>query len=604
MILKPPKGRLLKLSGHPLARNLVGYWLMNEAGGNTVQDVSGNNWNGTIDTAEWTSGQFGPALLGGRVNMELKPFIEGKSFMSAACWVYIPGNAVSGTVYMITWSGAGYDPFSLYTNVTEDVIFNVNDTLHNDIIAKWTDGFKNNPGWHHVVGTLDGAFVRIYVDGVLRDTTAWPGGVIDSHSILETVPCFSSTAIEIIDMPMLWERALSATEIQQLYVNSLRMFKRDNLPIIVAAAASGAAGGIEYIETGLTIDFSASATKGIDVSAMVDTEKALSFAASVTTGIDAKHVADTGLAVSFAASVTETDIRTFLETNRAVSAAASVSKTDTSAMKDLNKAVSASIFMVKEFTEWYGIGSEHIDSLCGQEDGTQLAYALDGAYRWFHSTEHTHWFILDLGKSVNLTKFRSRSNQTDDPIDVDIYVSDSKESWGVAVAEGINTWQDTDDWVEYDSTDKSGRYIKVEIIETEDVAGNELNWGNGPIFDAYGSYTERGSDTHQMADTGKAVAAAASVTKDTDISAMIDTGKDVSAAAAITKTDVSAMVDTAKAVSVAAAIVTSIDKHAMVELAKAVEVTMLPSIGTEIYTPVGGTLFHLAAFMVMRQTHS
>jgi len=50
---------------------------------------------------------------------------------------------------------------------------------------------------------------------------------------------------------------------------------------------------------------------------------------------------------------------------------------------------------------------------------------------------------------------------------VNIFVSDSKASWGAAVGSGISTWQDTKNWVEVDSTDKVGRYIKVMVIGTE-----------------------------------------------------------------------------------------------------------------------------------------
>ena len=50
---------------------------------------------------------------------------------------------------------------------------------------------------------------------------------------------------------------------------------------------------------------------------------------------------------------------------------------------------------------WFGVDSGNLDSHCGEGDGTQLAWALDGANRWFHWSEHPpeHWFILDLGTS-------------------------------------------------------------------------------------------------------------------------------------------------------------------------------------------------------------
>lgn len=137
---------------------------------------------------------------------------------------------------------------------------------------------------------------------------------------------------------------------------------------------------------------------------------------------------------------------------------------------------------------WFGVSSAHIDSFCGEEEATTLADGLDGTVRWEHWENHTHWFIIDLGATYNVRKVRGRSNYGDyDPTDVDIYVSDDKENWGAAVQEEITTWQDTTSWVEIDTTDKDGRYVKVEILSTENIS-NSLTFGDVPpftIFDVF-----------------------------------------------------------------------------------------------------------------------
>lgn len=122
---------------------------------------------------------------------------------------------------------------------------------------------------------------------------------------------------------------------------------------------------------------------------------------------------------------------------------------------------------------WLEVNSSHIDSLCGQNFPNYLSGALDGINAWVHRQNETHWFIVDLGAIYGMRRMRGRSNDQgafeDDPIDVNIYISTDGVTWGAAVASGIATWQDTTAWVEIDSTDKDGRYIKVEIIDTEDV---------------------------------------------------------------------------------------------------------------------------------------
>ena len=63
MILKPPKGAMLN-RGHPLALGLVGCWLMNEGGGNIVNDLSGNGNTGVFvgDGVSWSAGKYGPGI--------------------------------------------------------------------------------------------------------------------------------------------------------------------------------------------------------------------------------------------------------------------------------------------------------------------------------------------------------------------------------------------------------------------------------------------------------------------------------------------------------------------------------------------------------------
>lgn len=138
--------------------------------------------------------------------------------------------------------------------------------------------------------------------------------------------------------------------------------------------------------------------------------------------------------------------------------------------------------------DWIGINSTHWDSDCGHESSHSVSAALNGSDYWAHFTTETHWFILDLDQSYTISKVRGRSNGGYDPTEVNIYVSDDKENWGDAVATGITSWVDTVNWVEEAVTPKTGRYVKVEIIDTENV-DNYLTFGatvSFSIFDVYG----------------------------------------------------------------------------------------------------------------------
>ncbi len=138
--------------------------------------------------------------------------------------------------------------------------------------------------------------------------------------------------------------------------------------------------------------------------------------------------------------------------------------------------------------DWLGINSSHLDDAShpGYFDHL-LTEALNGNDYWRCDDDETHWFIVDLGETKNVQKVRGRSDQYGDPANVNIYVSNDKENWGAGVATGITTWKDTSEFVEIDTTGKEGRYVKVEIVATEDPF-SYLAFGDDPpftIFDVY-----------------------------------------------------------------------------------------------------------------------
>ncbi len=56
--VKPPLGTPI----YKPDPSLVGHWLMNEGAGNTVYDLSGNGYHGTLSGATWSTGIYGSRL--------------------------------------------------------------------------------------------------------------------------------------------------------------------------------------------------------------------------------------------------------------------------------------------------------------------------------------------------------------------------------------------------------------------------------------------------------------------------------------------------------------------------------------------------------------
>ena len=256
------------------------------------------------------------------------------------------------------------------------------------------------------------------------DFTGWTGDYTNGNLAFGT-----RGTLELrgqLDVPMIFNRALSAGEVALLYREPFCMFARTPIELW-AAATQGVIGG-ELILLSALVSASSSASSGL--------LRLLQLASTFQQGV----------------------------------------------------------------VDWVGVDSSHIlaggagTAFCGEDGIYTLEAGLNGARTWDHDVDETHWFIIDLGVSYNIQKVRGRSDKLRDPIDVNIYVSDDTENWGAAVATGISIWQDTTSWVEIDvvdqigrnTTPKNGRYVKVEIIDTENVS-KELSFGNNfTIFDVYG----------------------------------------------------------------------------------------------------------------------
>lgn len=164
---------------HNWDASLVGCWSLDEGSGTLAHDGSGNDNHGTIYGASWVDGKFGKAL----------------SFDGVDDYVEIPQdpNLNPTTITVDTWIKA--KPTGDYQLVVDKSHGFVDATgWELEIYPDGRIGFgygNGDPGWsgayarstsvltdnvwHHVAGTLDGATIRIYVDGVLENATAYAG---------------------------------------------------------------------------------------------------------------------------------------------------------------------------------------------------------------------------------------------------------------------------------------------------------------------------------------------------------------------------------------------------------------------------------------------
>ena len=219
-ILKPLPGAL------PMPeRNLVGDWLMNSLG-DKIFDLSGNGLHSSAfgGNPSWVPGKFGPAID-----------FDGDDSIS------VPDQAIldiSGDITLCarikyTMSGGTGSPGILAkdnTTVGEGYSLNLAFADNAKIRCSmriggiWESAISvnyNDDKWHAVVATYDGTNLKLYVDSVLEDTEAAAGAIaVNIHDLKigwQAAIGAQNYFIGQIDNPIIFNRALSASEIAKLY---------------------------------------------------------------------------------------------------------------------------------------------------------------------------------------------------------------------------------------------------------------------------------------------------------------------------------------------------------------------------------------------------
>src|SRR3989344_3981735 len=220
---------------------LVGYWSMNEGTGTVAGDGSGNGNRGTLTGGPtWVDGKRGKAInfdgVDDYVNAGTAGNFERTNSFTVSLWIKRNPNPTvteavvakevgSGTFQgwgLLILGGAANDPYRIN-------IANTSGT--NNLLVEYPR--TNDSGWHHVVFTYNGTSaasgVFLYEDGISKTQTIIADTL--SASIL-TATNFQIGARDgaaslfsgSIDEVRVYNRALSATEIQALYKSGAQKF--------------------------------------------------------------------------------------------------------------------------------------------------------------------------------------------------------------------------------------------------------------------------------------------------------------------------------------------------------------------------------------------
>jgi hypothetical protein len=196
--------------------------MLDESGGTSAGDTSGNANNGTLANGPaWIAGQVGGALrfdgTNDSVNTADAPSLNpATSALTLAAWVYPENVTAGGMVISKGASAVQYQLRLLAGKVRFGVKAGGTGTYQE---APFT--FANN-AWYHVSGAYDGANMRIYVDGTMIGVAAKSGALAATDGVGislgkrsgATNSCFKGR----IDDARIYSRALSTSEISALAI--------------------------------------------------------------------------------------------------------------------------------------------------------------------------------------------------------------------------------------------------------------------------------------------------------------------------------------------------------------------------------------------------
>jgi hypothetical protein len=212
---------------NPLTNNLGGYWKLDENAGTTTADSFGTNTGTLSASALWNTGQIGSAIKvvpNQNVSVGSSASIQPTNIGTINCWFYTTNLSSSQNKAIISDSNFNTDRngYTLYIGSGNQLKIE----LANASAAAVAGGFGaalTVTNWWMLSATWDATTVKLYTNGVFNTSASQ-----NQNATSGTYPTRFGTDGNsgngnsmTIDEVAIWTRALSASEINQIYTNNI-----------------------------------------------------------------------------------------------------------------------------------------------------------------------------------------------------------------------------------------------------------------------------------------------------------------------------------------------------------------------------------------------
>jgi hypothetical protein len=224
-------------------QNLTLFLTFDEGSGTIAYDFSGNKnngtlYNGTISCANpptvgagcpaWVDGKYGKALsfdgVDDYVNVGNASSLTPTNAITISAWIYpINTTVVVGRIVDKWYSAEAKSSYTLYLE-NQKVKMAIHTGTSDKYIAGTTTIQKDI--WYHVVGTYNGSYVNLYVNGALDATPVSASGSIQTNTGDLNIGRYAYVGTDYfngtIDEVRIYNKALSEEEIKAEYEAGLK----------------------------------------------------------------------------------------------------------------------------------------------------------------------------------------------------------------------------------------------------------------------------------------------------------------------------------------------------------------------------------------------
>jgi hypothetical protein len=199
-----------------LEPNLISWWKFDEGQGTIAYDSAGSN-HGNVYGATWTTGQINGALsfdgVNDYVDVGNDSSLKTTGDLTIHAWIKAQKNRAC--IYSHSWTGWGLG-FGIGNNNYDGRL-----GFYTQTHGHWIEagGSLADDTWHQVAATLEGTMVRLYTDGIeIGSDTGTPAANLNGIGLIGLYN-YDWFFGGVIDDVKIFNRALPAPEIQQLYNN-------------------------------------------------------------------------------------------------------------------------------------------------------------------------------------------------------------------------------------------------------------------------------------------------------------------------------------------------------------------------------------------------